>query len=94
MGKKWVNIDIFRNLPNRFTSQPHRRFKSYKLKKKKYFLYIYIEYEILIKFLLGKSGNVYIIKTHVDSFFKKKKIVGLSSKNHLKLLQLLPSESQ
>jgi hypothetical protein len=49
MGKYWVNIDIFKNLPNHLTPQPRRRFKSYKLKKNT--LYIYIEYKILIKFI-------------------------------------------
>jgi hypothetical protein len=43
--QKWVkngyNIDIYRNLPNRLTPQPRRRFKSYKIFLK-ILLYIYI----------------------------------------------------
>jgi hypothetical protein len=57
MGKYWANIDIFKNLPNHLTPQPRRRFKSHKLKKYTS-LYIYIEYKILIKFLLRKSREV------------------------------------
>jgi hypothetical protein len=40
--KKWVNIDIFRNLSNHLMPHPSRRFKSYKLKKTAS-LNIYIE---------------------------------------------------
>jgi hypothetical protein len=62
--KKWVNIDIFRNLPNRLMPQPHRRFKSYKLKKKLLFTYI-LNIKYLLSFHSERVRNVSIIKIYI-----------------------------
>jgi hypothetical protein len=55
MGKKWVNVVIYQNLPNCLTPQPRRRFKSYKSKKKKK-KKLLCAYIILIKLLPKESG--------------------------------------